>query len=145
MSSAAINTASAKAPSANDAPVKGGVVPYLQVGGASDAAEFYGRAFGATEVFRIPPDQSGRTMHIHLHINESSLMLSDAYPEYGHALEKPQGFNLTLQVKDIDSWFARAVAAGVEVVMPVQEMFWGARYCQLRDRFGVLWAMNQPL
>jgi PhnB protein len=145
MSSAAINTASAKTPSANDAPVKGGVVPYLQVGGASDAAEFYGRAFGATEAFRIPPDQSGRTMHIHLHINGSSVMLSDAYPEYGHSLEKPQGFNLTLQVKDIDSWFARAVAAGVEVVMPVQDMFWGARYCQLRDRFGVLWAINQPL
>jgi len=27
----------------------------------------------------------------------------------------------------------------------VQEMFWGARYCQLKDRFGVLWAINQPL
>src|SRR4030081_962243 len=111
MSSPAKDTATPKARSANEAPVKGGVVPYLQVGGASDAAELYGRAFGATEVFRIPPDQTGRTLHIHLHINESSLMLSDAYPEYGHSLEKPQGFNLTLQVKDIDPWFARAVAA----------------------------------
>jgi len=145
MSSAAIDTTSRKAPSANEAPVKGGVVPYLQVGGASDAAEFYGRAFGATEVFRYPVDQSGRTMHIHLHINGSSVMLSDPYPEYGHALQQPQGFNLTLQVNDIDSWFARAVAAGVEVVMPLQEMFWGARYGQLKDRFGVLWSMNQPL
>jgi PhnB protein len=145
MSSPATNTASPKAPSANDAPVKGGVVPYLQVGGASDAAEFYGRAFGATEAFRYPVDQSGRTMHIHLHINGSSVMLSDAYPEHGHVLQTPQAFNLTLQVNDIDSWFARAVAAGIEVIMPVQEMFWGARYCQLKDRFGVLWAMNQPL
>jgi PhnB protein len=145
MSSPAIDTTARKAPSANDAPVKGGVVPYLQLGGASDAAEFYGRAFGATEVFRYPVDQSGRTMHIHLHINGSSVMLSDAYPEHGYALEKPQGFNLTLQVDDIDSWFARAVAAGAEVTMPVQEMFWGARYCQLKDRFGVHWSMNQPL
>jgi PhnB protein len=145
MSSPAIDTASPKALSANDAPVKGGVVPYLQINGASDAAEFYGRAFGATEVFRHPVDQSGRTMHIHLHIHGRSVMLSDPYPEYGHALQAPQAFNLTLQVNDIDSWFARAVAAGVEVVMPVQEMFWGARYCQLKDRFGVLWSMNQPL
>jgi PhnB protein len=145
MSSPAIDTTRPKATSANEAPVKGGVVPYLQVGGASDAAEFYGRAFGATEVFRHPVDQSGRTMHIHLHINGSSVMLSDAYPEYGHGPEKPQAFNLTLQVNDIDSWFTRAVAAGVDVVMPVQDMFWGARYCQVKDRFGVLWAMNQPL
>jgi uncharacterized glyoxalase superfamily protein PhnB len=145
MSSPAIDTAARKAPSANDAPVKGGVVPYLMLGGASDAAEFYGRAFGATEVFRYPVDQSGRTMHIHLHINGSSVMLSDAYPEHGCGLETPQGFNLTLQVDDIDRWFARAVAAGAEVTMPVQEMFWGARYCQLKDRFGVHWSMNQPL
>jgi PhnB protein len=145
MSSPAIDTSTPKAPSANDAPVKGGVVPYLQLDGAGDAAAFYGRAFGATEVFRHPVDQRGRTMHIHLHINGSSVMLSDAYPEHGSALEKPQGFNLTLQVDDIDSWFARALAAGVEVIMPVQEMFWGARYCQLKDRFGVHWSMNQPL
>jgi uncharacterized glyoxalase superfamily protein PhnB len=145
MSSPAIDSASRKAPSANDAPVKGGVIPYLSVDGASDAAELYGRAFGATEVFRYPVDQSGRTMHIHLYINGSSVMLSDAYPEHGHALQTPQAFNLTLQVDDIDSWFARAVAAGVEVIMPVQEMFWGARYCQLKDRFGVHWSMNQPL
>jgi len=145
MSSPATDIATSKARTANEAPVKGGVVPYLQVGGASDAAELYGRAFGATEVFRHPVDQSGRTMHIHLHINGSSVMLGDPYPEYGHGLQTPQGFNLTLQVKDIDSWFARAVAAGVEVLMPVQEMFWGARYCQLKDRFGVLWAINQPL
>ncbi|HJY40900.1 MAG TPA: VOC family protein, partial [Steroidobacteraceae bacterium] len=67
------------------------------------------------------------------------------YPEYGHALEKPQAFDLMLQVADIDAWFSRAVAAGAEVVTPVQEMFWGARYGQLRDPFGVRWSMNQPL
>lgn len=145
MSSPARDTVTSKAPNANAAPVKGGVIPYLQLSGASDAAELYGRAFDATEVFRYPVDQSGRTMHIHLHVNGSSVMLSDAYPEHGYALEKPQAFNLTLQVKDIDAWFARAVAAGFEVIMPVQEMFWGARYCHLKDRFGVNWSMNQPL
>jgi uncharacterized glyoxalase superfamily protein PhnB len=123
--------------------VLGGLTPYLQVNGASKASEFYVRAFGGTEVFRVPEDEQGRTMHIHLYINDSSLMLSDPYPEYGHGLEQPQAFNLTLQVKDIDFWFNRAVAAGVTVVMPVQDMFWGARYCQLRDPFGVLWAINE--
>jgi uncharacterized glyoxalase superfamily protein PhnB len=127
-------------------PVKvlGGVVAYLQIDGASAAAEFYQRAFGATEVARHPVDDKGRTMHIHLHINGSSVMLSDFYPEYGHAVQQPQGFSMTLIVKDIDAWWARAVGAGAETVMPVQEMFWGDRYGELRDRFGVRWAMNQP-
>lgn len=84
-------------------------------------------------------------MHIHLHINGSSLMLGDAYPEYGHPLEKPQAFSLMLPVDDIDAWWSQAVAAGAEVVMPIELMFWGDRYGQLRDPFGVLWALNAPV
>jgi PhnB protein len=125
--------------------VRGGVVAYLQIDGASKAADFYQRAFGATEVGRHPVDEQGRTMHVHLYVNGSSLMLSDAYPEHGYGLERPQAFDLMLHVDDIDAWWARAVAAGAEVLMPVQEMFWGARYGQLRDPFGVRWSMNQPL
>ena len=125
--------------------VRGGLVAYLLVDGASQASEFYQRAFAATEIARQPVDEKGRTMHVHLYVNGSSLMLCDPYPEYGHALEKPQAFDLMLQVDDIDAWFSRAVAAGAEVVTPVQEMFWGARYGQLRDPFGVRWSMNQPL
>jgi len=125
--------------------VRGGVVAYLLVNGAAKASEFYQRAFAATEVARQPVDDKGRTMHVHLYINGSSLMLSDPFPEYGHALEQPQAFDLMLQVDDIDAWFARAVAAGAEVINPVQEMSWGARYGQLRDPFGVKWSMNQPL
>ena len=127
------------------AEVRGGLVAYLQVDGATKASDFYQRAFGATEVARVPVDDKGRTMHVHLYVNGSSLMLGDPYPEYGHGLQTPQAFNLTLQVDDIDSWWERAVAAGAQVVMPVQEMFWGARYGQLRDPFGVHWSINQPL
>jgi uncharacterized glyoxalase superfamily protein PhnB len=124
-------------------PVKGGVVAYLMVDGAMQAADFYRRAFGAEPAFAYPPDDKGRTMHVHLYINGSSIMLSDAYPEHGCALEKPQGFNLMLPVDDIDARFQRAVDAGATVVMPVADMFWGDRYGQLRDPFGVTWAMNQ--
>lgn len=123
----------------------GGVVPYLQVNGASAASEFYQRAFGAVEVYRNPVDESGRTMHIHLHLNGGSLMLSDAYPEHGFALKEHQGFSLMLPVDDIDAWWDRAIEGGAESVMPVQLMFWGDRYGQLRDPFGVLWAMNAPV
>jgi uncharacterized glyoxalase superfamily protein PhnB len=126
------------------APVRGGLTPYLQVSSATAASEFYQRAFGAKEVARHPVDEKGRTMHVHLYVNGSSLMLSDPYPEHGYALEKPQAFNLTLHVDDIDAWWKRAIDAGATAVMPPQDMFWGDRYGQLRDPFNVLWSMNQP-
>ena len=115
--------------------VKGGVVPYLQVDGAMRAA--------ARLAFTYPPDDKGRTMHVHLYVNGSSVMLSDPFPEHGHGLQNPQAFNLMLLVADIDSAFKRAVDAGAEAVMPPADMFWGDRYGQVRDPFGVLWAMNQ--
>lgn len=137
-------TAGPAAEKRTNPPALGGVVPYLSVDGASRAAEFYKRAFGAEEVARHPVDDQGRTMHIHLYINGGSLMLSDAYPEHGHPLQTPQAFNLLLAVEDVDAWWSRAVEAGAEIVMPLQVMFWGDRYGQLRDPFGVLWSVDGP-
>ena len=122
-----------------------GLVPYLSVDGAFKATEFYKAAFGAEQVFAYPPDEQGRTMHIHLYINGSSMMLGDGYPEHGHPAEKAQGYTLQLIVDDIDFWWERAVKAGCEVVVPLQVMFWGDRWGQLKDPFGIAWAMNAPV
>jgi len=124
--------------------VKGGVNPYLTLEGATKAAAFYEKAFAAKVVAQYPPDEKGRTMHIHLYINGSSVMLSDFYEEHGHKVEKPQAFMLNLQVDDIQTWWKRAIDAGCTPVMPPQKMFWGDIYAQLTDPFGVLWSMNQP-
>jgi uncharacterized glyoxalase superfamily protein PhnB len=128
-------------------PVKGGLVSYLQVDGALKAAEFYKQAFGAEMAGYHPPDEQGRTMHVHVYINGSSLMLSDAYPDHGYPHEKPQAFTVLLPLTsgDIDAWWKRAVDAGMEVTLDLQVMFWGDRYGQLRDPFGVAWAMNAPV
>jgi PhnB protein len=125
--------------------VKGGVVPYLTVNGAVKAAKFYEQAFAAQVAAIHAPDEKGRTMHAHLYVNGSSVMLGDAYPEHGHPLRDPASFNLTLTVGDVDQWFDRAVTAGCTSVLPVQDMFWGDRYGQLKDPFGVLWAINGPV
>lgn len=124
--------------------VKGGAVPYLNVDGAVKAAEFYARAFGATEAGRHPVDEQGRTMHIHLYVNGSSVMLSDFFPEHGFAKVAPQGFTIHLKVDDIEAAWKRAVDAGAEIDMPLADMFWGDRYGQLRDPFGVSWSMGAP-
>lgn len=138
-----VTTESPEAVHAASAAVKGGVIAYLQLDGAIAAGAFYGRAFGAEVAAQVPPDDKGRSMHVHLYVNGGSLMLCDAYPEYGHALEKPQGFTLMLQVDDAQAWFDRAVAAGCAGVTPVQRMFWGDLYGQVRDPHGFLWAFNQ--
>jgi uncharacterized glyoxalase superfamily protein PhnB len=125
----------------------GGLTPYLAIDGATKAAEFYQKAFGAEQVFIVPPDEQGRTMHIHLYINGSSLMLGDFYPEHGHEAKPVQACTMQLHLTDgnIDRWWKRALDAGCEVMMPLDVMFWGDRWGSLRDPFGVDWAMNAPV
>ena len=46
---------------------------------------------------------------------------------------------------DAEAIITRAVARGAKVLMPVQDMFWGARYGQILDPFGHNWGINQQL
>ncbi len=127
-----------------EAEVLGGLTPYLSVDGAVKAAAFYGKAFGAVQVYAYPQDDKGRTMHIHMHLNGSSLMLGDFYPESGHSFEKPAAITMQLHYSaaDVDAAWRRAVEAGCTVEMPLEDMFWGDRWGSLYDPFGVRWAMN---
>jgi len=50
-----------------------------------------------------------------------------------------------LPVQDVDAWYDRAVKAGCTGVMAPTDMFWGDRYAQLKDPFGVTWAINGPV
>jgi uncharacterized glyoxalase superfamily protein PhnB len=118
------------------------VTPHLVVRDARAALDFYGRAFGAEEVSRMPgPD--GRLMHSHIRIGDSPLFVVDEFPEWG-ALG-PQGdqspVTIHLCVEDADATFARAVEAGATPVMPVDLTFWGDRYGKLLDPFGHHWSI----
>jgi PhnB protein len=52
---------------------------------------------------------------------------------------------ITLQTDNADAVVERAVARGAKVLMPLQDMFWGARYGQIEDPFGHIWGINQQL
>jgi len=127
------------------APVKGGAVPYLSIDGAAKAAEFYQKAFGAELAMMQPVDEKGRTMHAHLYINGSSVMLSDFYPEHGHPVVPVQGFNIMLPTKQIDADYKRAIDAGCTPTMPPEDMFWGDRFAIVVDPFGHRWMLEAPL
>ncbi|MCC2105826.1 MAG: VOC family protein, partial [Hyphomicrobiales bacterium] len=119
------------------------VTPHLICAGAADAIEFYKNAFGAIEMFRLPtPD--GRLMHASIMIGDSMVMLVDEMKEMGALGPKSRGgtpVGIHLQVEDADALFARAVAAGAAVKMPVMDMFWGDRYGVVVDPFGHEWSI----
>ncbi len=125
------------------APVKGGVVAYLMIDGVLKALDFYKTAFGAEIAALNPPDDQGRTMHAHIYVNDSSIMFSDPFAEHGAPAVAPAGYSLMLLTDSIDADYQRAVEAGCTATMPPADMFWGDRYAQLKDPFGVTWAMNQ--
>lgn len=50
-----------------------------------------------------------------------------------------------LEVENADRTVAQAVAAGATIMIPVADMFWGARYGKLIDPFGHEWGINQQV
>ena len=126
-----------------DAPViTQGLVPYISPSDAVAAAEFYKTAFAATDVTPMLADDGKRYMHCSMKINGSYLYMSDSFPEYGVPFVNPQGFNLHLQVDDEQFWWDRAVGAGCTVTMPLEKQFWGDIYGQLKDPYGITWAIG---
>lgn len=119
------------------------LTPHLVCRDAAAAIEFYKMAFGAIELFRLPmPD--GKIMHACVLIGDSQMFLFDEMPEMGaHGPQDLKGSPVTihLQVQDADASFARAVAAGATVTMPVADLFWGDRYGRVRDPFGHHWSI----
>jgi PhnB protein len=122
---------------------KGGVTPYLSVDGARRAIDFYKIAFGAVEREARPNDKDDRLMHAQIEVNGSPIFLSDFFPDYGFPPVAPQGFNIHIHVDDAQSWWDRAIAAGCTISQPLEKQFWGDIYGQLKDPFGVTWAIGQ--
>jgi len=119
------------------------ITPLLVVDGAADAIEFYKKAFGAREILRRPgPD--GRLMHAEIRIGDSRIMLVDAFP--GRRSKAPAALGgspvtIHMYVEDADAMFTSAIAAGAQVTMPIDDMFWGDRYGRLEDPFGHQWSI----
>lgn len=119
------------------------ITPHLICAGAADAIEFYKKAFNAVEEMRLP-GQKGRLMHAMIRIEGSAVMLVDEMPEWGALSPKSlKGSPVTIHifVPDADAFFARAVAAGAKVLMPLADMFWGDRYGKIEDPFGHHWSI----
>lgn len=117
------------------------VTPYLIINGASEAIEFYKKAFGATELFRFPAP-GGKIGHAEIKIGDSPIMLADEYPDMGYKGPQSLGgspITLMIYVEDVDNVFNRAVGAGATVKEAVQDKFYGDRSGSVIDPFGHIW------
>ena len=121
--------------------------PYLHVQGAAKAIEFYTRAFGATEKFRLT-EPSGRVGHAELDFGGMTLMLADEFPEYGIRSPHSIGgtsFTIHLHVENADEMIRRATAAGAELEMEPRDQFYGERSGCVRDPFGHRWNIGHHI
>jgi len=118
--------------------------PYLVAHDAAAAIEFYKKAFGAIEIFRMQPP-GGKVGHAEIQIGDSRIMLADEHPEVGALSPRHYGgtpITIMLYVEDADAMFAQAVAAGATVLHPVEDKFYGDRSGVAQDPFGHKWVLS---
>jgi len=118
--------------------------PYLVIRGAANAIDFYKKAFGAVARGQMP-GPGGLVMHAEITIGNSIVMMCDEMPGMERWLSPDSLKGTTaavhLYVEDADALFARAVAAGAKVSMPLMDAFWGDRFGKLTDPFGHEWTV----
>ena len=133
--------------------------PYLNFNGnAEEAMRFYERAVGGelTEVhrfgtmpaqpgFELPAEMTNRVMHVGLRLPGGQMIMASDTME-GMGPPHVVGTNCSISVhpssrEEADRIF-EALGKGGEIVMPMEDQFWGDYYGMLTDRFGVQWMLN---
>jgi PhnB protein len=118
------------------------IAPWLAVGDAQKAVEYYKAAFSAVELYRLPADD-GSLAVAQLSVGGAVFWVqndSNASP-VGRGTGSVR---MILSVDDPDSVFKQAVAAGAAVVAPIHEEY-GWRTGRVTDPFGHDWEMSKQL
>jgi PhnB protein len=118
----------------------------LSVRRGAAAVDFYKRAFGAIELFKIEaPDGA---VVAQLSVGESQFWVADESPEYKNFSPETLGggtVRMILVVDNPDAQFARALGAGASAVSPVEDKDYGWRVGRVVDPFGHHWEIGKPL
>lgn len=120
------------------------ITPMIMYKDARKALDFYKRALGAVERFAMPgPDGKG-VMHAELMIGNSIIMMGEEMPDNPCKSAETAGcspISFYIYLENVDEAFRKAVDAGAEIKMPVQDMFWGDRAGTVQDPFGYSWML----
>ncbi len=120
------------------------VTPYLILHDAAGAIEFYKRAFGAVELYRMA-GPGGKVGHAEIKIGDSPVMLADEHPEMGARSPKSIGgspISILIYVENVDAVVQQAVAAGANLFRPVENKFYGDRSGGVEDPYGYQWFIS---
>jgi PhnB protein len=123
-----------------------GATPYLICKNAEAAIDFYVRAFGAVELFRI--GEPGMVGHAEIKLGSAIIMLADEYPPLGALSPETIGgspVSLMVYVENVDEFTEKAVAEGLQVLRPVEDQFYGDRVGHFVDPFGHKWSFATHL
>lgn len=124
-------------------------IPHVVVSDGMAALEFYKAVFGGVDGHNVMSPDGKRLMHGEVVLDGHRLFVSDEFTaDEGGTLTQPgsiggRSTRITVEVDDADAVVERAAARGASVLMPVQDMFWGARYGKFIDPYGHEWGVNQ--
>ena len=117
------------------------VTPALTVDGCAEAIETWKKAFCAEEMMRAADPSRKKIWHAAVRIGDSVLFCNDHFPEMMPNV--PRQARLWIYPGGVDKAFQRAKDAGLKVVMPPGDMFWGDRISELHDRWGNQWVIAE--
>ena len=119
------------------------LTPHITVHNATEAIEFYKKAFGAQELVRHAMPDGKAVMHAQLKVGDSMLMLANEFPPMALSPKSRGGTATTLHlyVENADAVYDRATKAGCTVKMAMGDQFWGDRYGVVEDPYGHLWSI----
>jgi PhnB protein len=128
--------------------------PYLNFdGNTREAMTFYQKSLGGDLQIQSfadahvpgPPGSENRVMHARLARGNAVLMASDTMP--GHPFSQGTNIHVNVDCESVDEIEKafKAMSQGGNVVMPLADQFWGARFGMLVDKFGVHWMFNCEL
>ena len=117
----------------------------LTVKDAGAALEFYKKAFGVKEEFRLEaPD--GSVGHGEFLVGNSKVYISGESPEW-NAFAMPEGMLssnlLCINTPDCDAAYKQAIDAGAKSIVAPKDEFWGMRSAVVADPFGYRWSLGQ--
>jgi PhnB protein len=128
--------------------------PYLNfAGNTEEAFNFYKSVFGGEfamlqrfgEGKQIPGSVKDKIMHVSLPIGKNNILMgTDACEEMGFNVTQGNNFYICISPdskEEADKLF-NSLAADGKINTPLQDMFWGAYYGDLTDKFGIKWMVN---
>ncbi len=124
-------------------------------GNCREVFEFYrdvfGQDFDTLQTFAdgpddmgVPEDAKNRIMHVSLPVGGAMLMGSDTFPGNPDPLVAGNNFSVAIDADSraqCDELFDK-LASGGEVLMALEETFWGSYFGNCRDKYGISWMVS---